>query len=364
MSSILILSTLVIYKQFSFMKNKELGFDKDQIFFSFIGPEKREDSRKLDLILTRLDEIPGIQTASASYNMPFMGSQGSNVTWEGAQPDETVNSRYNFVSHDYFETFGLDIVEGRAFSKEFTSDIHESCIINETAVKTYGWDNPIGKKVTFWDKEYVVVGVVKDFHPFSVFQRIPPFLFRLHTENIDENLMHAVRITSGMDIREAKLQIMQVYKEFFPNALFEFNFLGDHQDEVTMEIYQGILSTFLFFSIITIAIAIVGMIGLVAFSTRSRTKEIGIRKVHGASSGQIFRLLVKEFILLIVIAVFIAFPAGIGFKSVDPAAYKANTQVWEYLATALSVLIITLLTISFHTSRASKQNPSEALRYE
>jgi putative ABC transport system permease protein len=120
----------------------------------------------------------------------------------------------------------------------------------------------------------------------------------------------------------------------------------------------------LFFSLITISIAVVGMFGLVAFSTKSRTKEIGIRKVHGASIRQIFALLAREFVVLIIIAIIISLPAGLGFKSIDPAAYKAETGVWEYILTALMVFMVTLITITFHTQKASKQNPTEALRYE
>ena len=121
---------------------------------------------------------------------------------------------------------------------------------------------------------------------------------------------------------------------------------------------------FLFFSLITISIAVVGMFGLVAFTTKSRTKEIGIRKVHGASGRQVFTLLARDFIVLILIAIILSFPAGIGFKAIDPAAYKAETTMWEYAITGTLVLMVTFLTITFHTRKASKQNPSEALRYE
>jgi putative ABC transport system permease protein len=363
-SAVLILSTIVIYKQFTFMKNKEVGFDKEQIMYAYINAFNEEKSRNIELIQNKLNHIPEIQSIAISQTIPFFGSQGTNVSWEGALEDQTINSRYNFISHDFLETFGIEVVQGRNFSKDITSDTSESCLINETAVKAFGWQEPLGKKVKFWGKDYYVIGVVKDFHPYTVFEKIPPYVFRLHSGNIDLELRHTLKMAPHTDYFKTKQAVVDVYKSVFPNKLFEFQYLGDYQDQVAMEIYQGIVSTFLFFSIITIAIAAVGMFGLVAFTTKSRTKEIGIRKVHGASVRQIFMLLAKEFVVLIIIAIILAMPAGIGFKAVDPAAYKPDNEIWEYFYTALFVVAITFLTITFHTRKASRRNPTEALRYE
>ncbi len=364
MSSTLILSTIVIYKQFNYMKNKELGFDKESVMYAYIGAEERKDPRKFDIIKNRLNQIPEIENATVSWNIPFHGSSGSNVSWEGAQPSETINARYNFVGYDYLDTYGLSIVKGRFFSRDIASDSSEAIVINETAARVFGWEDPIDKEVEFWGKNYKVIGIVKDFHPFSVFQRIPPFVFRLHNGNIDSGMQHSVKIASGANILETKAKINALYKEIYPNTLFDFKYYGNEMDDTISVIYNGIVKTFLFFSMITISIAVVGMFGLVAFSTKSRTKEIGIRKVHGASVRQVFVLLAKEFVILIIIAIIIALPSGLGFKAIDPAAYKAETGAWEYILTGFIVILVTLLTITWHTSKASKQNPSEALRYE
>jgi len=363
-SSILILSTIVIYKQFNFMKNKELGFDKESVMYAYIGTKEKKDSRRFDVINNRLEQIPEIISASVSQTIPFHSNSGTNVTWEGARPDETINVNYNFVGHDYFKTYGLKLVEGRFFSRDIVSDSSEAVVINETAVQIFGWDNPIDKKVEFWGKDYKVIGIVKDFHPFSVFQKIPPYVFRLHDENIDHGMNHSVKIAEDVNILEAKAKITALYREIFPDALFDFKYYGNEMDDTISVIYNGIVKTFLFFSLITISIAVVGMFGLVAFSTKSRTKEIGIRKVHGATVKQVFVLLASEFVVLIFISIIIAMPAGIGFKAIDPAAYKAETEAWEYITTGLIVILVTLLTITWHTTKASKQNPSEALRYE
>jgi putative ABC transport system permease protein len=186
----------------------------------------------------------------------------------------------------------------------------------------------------------------------------------LHDEEIDHGMNHSVKIADGVNILEAKAKITALYKEIFPDTLFDFKYYGNEMDDTVSVIYNGIVKTFLFFSLITISIAVVGMFGLVAFSTKSRTKEIGIRKVHGATVKQVFVLLASEFVVLIIIAIVIAMPAGFGFKAIDPAAYKAETEAWEYITTGLIVILVTLLTITWHTRKASKQNPSEALRYE
>ena len=137
-SSVLILSTIVIYKQFTFMKNKELGFDKELVMYGHIGAEERKESRKLEILKNRIDQIPEIKSVSVSWNIPFHSSSGSNVTWEGAQPDETINCRFNFIGYDYLETYGLKMVEGRNFSRDIASDSSQACLINETAVRSLG----------------------------------------------------------------------------------------------------------------------------------------------------------------------------------------------------------------------------------
>jgi putative ABC transport system permease protein len=131
------------------MKNKELGFDKESVMYAYIGAEEKKDSRRFNIIKNRLVQIPELKSASVSWNIPFHSSSGSNVTWEGAQPDETINARYNFVGHDYFDTYGLKLVEGRFFSRDIVSDSSDAIVINETAARVFGWDNPIDKEVEF-----------------------------------------------------------------------------------------------------------------------------------------------------------------------------------------------------------------------
>jgi putative ABC transport system permease protein len=205
--------------------------------------------------------------------------------------------------------------------------------------------------------------VVKDFHPYAPFNEIPPFVFFAHNEKIDQFNMYSIRVRPGANQLEIKKYIEKVFKSFFPNTLFDSHFLTEDMGE-TYTIYQGVINTFGFFSIVTIIISAVGLFGLVAFITKSRTKEIGIRKVHGASFLQIFYILAKGFMIIIVIAVIISMPLGSLIRKVDPAYYKVPLEYWEYGLTAFIVLAVSLLTVSYHTWRAAHSNPVDALRYE
>jgi ABC-type antimicrobial peptide transport system permease subunit len=208
------------------------------------------------------------------------------------------------------------------------------------------------------------VGVVKDFHPNVPFEKIPPFIMLAHNEQIDQFNMYSIRLREGADPAETRNYIDEVFASFFPDALFESRFMNDGTQNNTFQIYEAVTSTFGFFSIITSIISIVGLFGLVAYVTQSRTKEIGIRKVHGASPPQLFLILVKDFLVTIGIAILIAWPLGSMIRSLDPAYYKVPVNFLEYGFTALMVILITLITVSFHTFKVAKGNPIEALRYE
>ncbi|MFC2125541.1 ABC transporter permease [Bacteroidota bacterium] len=361
-SSILILSTLLVLKQFNFMKNKEMGFNKDHVFYAVIQNEITDQKKDFEPLRQRLIEHSGILDASISMHVPFWGSSGTNISWEGALEGERINIRINRVSHDYISLYGIEVIQGRDFSKDIQSDHDGAVLINETALDIFGWDDPIGKKIN--GDEYEVIGVIKDFHRQSVYNKIDPLLLVLHDGDMSRHDMYSVRFDGNQGIPEMRNLISKELKEVHPNSIFELIILSDNMDSETLNIYQGIVETFGFFSIITIMIAAVGMFGLVAFSTKMRTKEIGIRKVHGASSKNIFLILAKEFIFLIIIANVIAWPLGTGITVIDPAAYKVGIGIWEYILTGSFVLIISFSTIFYHTRKASIESPINALRYE
>jgi len=360
-SAMLILSTILIYRQLHYMQYKDMGFDKNNIIFLTIDAKRKEKSRSFTSIRNQLVDHPDILNATVSTTIPFHGSNGSNYNWEGGDPDDEVNVRRNHVDVHFIDTYNMQIVRGRNFSRQFATDSLEACIINEKAVEIFGWEDPIGKRIN--DNRFTVVGVVKDFHPFAPFNEIPPFVMFGHNEKVDQFNTYSIRYRDGANLTELMEYVTRVFKSNFPDTLFECKFLADNMGD-TYTIYQGVINTFGFFSIVTILISAVGLFGLVAYITKSRTKEIGIRKVHGASFTQIFFILAKDFILIILMAVLIAWPLGTQIRSIDPAYYKVPIGYWEYGLTALMVMIISMITVSYHTWKAAHSNPVEALRYE
>jgi putative ABC transport system permease protein len=361
-STMLILSTILLYRQLDFLKNKDMGFNKYNILFLTIDAGQQENSRHFETIRNQLLKDPDIINATISESIPFYHSSGSNFNWEGNDPDEKINMRRNRVDVNYLDTYGMEIVTGRNFSRDFATDSTEACLINETAARIFGWEDPVGKRIN--DNHFTVVGVVKDFHPNAPFEKIPPFIMLAHNEQLDQFNTYSIRIRKGSDPVETKKYVEEVFGSFFPDASFESRFITESTGNKTFQIYEAVTSTFGFFAIVTIIISIVGLFGLVAYSTRSRTKEIGIRKVHGATLTQIFLILIKDFFLTIGIAIMIAWPLGSMIRRIDPAYYKVPVNYWEYGLTAVLVILITLLTVSFHTLKAAKGNPIEALRYE
>jgi putative ABC transport system permease protein len=364
-ATFLILTTIMIYRQFTFHEKKELGFTRENILFSWIKTDRESSGKDYDLIQERLVSEPEIIQTSISSAIPFNGTSGTVVSWEGAYEGEQMNVRRSYIHYDYIDVFGLRIMSGRNFSREVISDLETGCIINETAARSFGWDDPVGRKITdIGGKEYQVIGVVNDHHLYTSILKIPPSMMLLHDGNTMGNHVYSFKITNQSDIPRTKEKIVSVFREFHPEVLFEVEVLEDNMDYESLKVYKGMANTIGFFSIITIGIGVVGLLGLVAYSTKRKTKEIGIRKIHGATSGQIFKLLTREFILLLIIANIIALPLGAVNKFMDPAEIKVESSPWEYLLAAGLILFIALITISYHTLIASTQNPAKSLRYE
>ena len=364
-ATFLILTTIMIYRQFTFHEKKELGFTKENILFSWIKVNQESGAKDFDLIREKLISEPEIRQACISSAIPFNGTSGTIVNWEGAFEGDQLNIRRSYIHYDYIDVFNLNVVKGRNFSRQIISDQEQGCIINETAARHFGWADPIGKKITdISGKEYQVIGVVNDHHLYTTFLKIPPGMMLLHNGNTIGNHVYSFKISGGENLSQITEKIKSIYKEFHPEALFDLDLLQDNMDYESLKVYKGMADTIGFFSIITIGIGVIGLLGLVAYTTKRKTKEIGIRKIHGATTGQIFSLLAKEFILLLIIANIVALPLGAVNKFMDPAEIKVESSPWEYLLAAGIVMLIAFITISYHTISASIQNPSNSLRYE
>jgi len=364
-ATFLILTTIMIYRQFTFHEKKELGFTKENILFSWIKINQESGDIDFDLIREKLISETEIMHACISSSIPFNGTSGTIVNWEGAYEGEQLNVRRSYVHYDYIDVFNLNVVKGRNFSRQIISDQEKGCIINETAARHFGWADPISKRITdIGGQDYRVIGMVNDHHLYTTMLKIPPSILLLHNGSTIGNHVYSIKISEGKDFSQITDKVKSIYKEFYPDALFDLHLLKDNMDYESLKVYKGMANTIGFFSIITIGIGVIGLLGLVAYTTKRKTKEIGIRKIHGATTGEIFNLLAKEFILLLIIANIIALPLGAVNKIMDPAEIKVESSPWEYLLAAGIILFVAFITISYHTISASIQNPSKSLRYE
>ena len=357
LSAILIVSVVVVYRQMNFIQTRDLGYRRDQVIHF---PSEGKLGQSLDVFLAEVKKIPGVASAS-DMNGDMMGihSGTGGVDWEGKNPNEGVEFGGLYVGDDFVETMGLRMTEGRPFSRAFGAD-SIGVIFNETAIAAMKLKNPVGKMVKFWGQPRIIVGVVKDFHFESLYRKIQPF-YMMYSRNSSSVL---VKLQAGKE-KEALARIGDFYRQFNLGLPFEYKFLDeDYHRLYASEQRVSILSRW--FAGIAILISCLGLFGLAAFTAQKRQKEIGIRKVIGASVRHIVVMLSADFLKLVLLAVMIAFPlAWWGMNRwLGGFAYRV-TIGWDLFGmSAVSVLGITLLSISFQTVRAATANPADSLHTE
>jgi putative ABC transport system permease protein len=361
-SIVLIISTLIIYQQLHFIKNRNLGFHKEQIVIVDIKDENIKNVYQT--MRNDLKQNPRILGASFSCDLPNEIDARNSFRWEG-QTEENRWQLFNTaaVDNEFIDLLGIELTMGRNFSEEFPSD-KQACILSDTAVRVIGWENPIGKRFGYW-KEGTVIGVMKDFHHLSLHAAIGPTVFLHVDKEADLNLNYLlIKINPG-DIPGTLAFIKKKFKEYSPHYPFNVTFLDDRVDKMyrTDNKLGQILNVFSFTAIF---IACLGLFGLAAFTAERRTKEIGIRKVIGASVPNIFFLLSKEFIKLMITAFILACP--IAYFSMNfwlqTFAYRIHVGVAVFIFVALSVFVTVLMTVSYQTVKAATANPIDSLRYE
>jgi putative ABC transport system permease protein len=304
---------------------------------------------------------------SASTRPTDVG-QGIGIKWEG-HDEEFLSIRYAMVDYDFFKTFDMEVVQGRSFSKTFALDETEACIINETALREMGIESPIGKDVYCWlpagldeSFRYVkIIGVVKDFHFRSMHEAIGPFLFRMYRP---WHHFVFIRIRSD-DIQETLLRIERIFKRFAPEYPFQYEFL----DEAFNRLYQSerqMGRLFNVFGFLAVLISCLGLFGLASYTAEQKTKEIGVRKVLGASVSEIILLLSKEFTRWVLIANVIAWPVCyfIMNRWLQNFAYKTRIGIETFMLSGMIAFFIALLTVSYQSVKAAQANPAESLKYE
>jgi len=367
-SIIMIIGTFNVIQQLNFLKDKDLGFDKDNLVVLTI----RETSgvRNLQAFKDELKKHPQIINAGTTSSVPGQG-YGIIVhlfeTKDGSMEEKGIN--FVFVDHDYIETMDMKIIKGRNYNKDLQTDAEESLIINEATVEVLGWgDDPMGKKLGFGanldgtaNLNTKVIGVVKDFHYASLHNQIDPLLIMLSNDP-QRNICLRIR---QKNIGETLKFIEEKWNEFCPTFPFEYTFLDDSLNEQYVA-EQKIGRVFTYFSVLCIFIACLGLFGLASYTAEQRTKEISVRKVMGASVSNIVFILAKEFSIWVVAANIIAWPlAFLALKKwLQNFAYAVDQSIIVYILAGITALLIALITVSFRAIKAAQTNPAEALKYE
>jgi putative ABC transport system permease protein len=356
----LIIGTIIIYNQMNFMRNQELGFNKEQMLILETNVSPSQIALK-----HAIDDLPGVKSTSLGSSVPGGGNSAAYSEIENKNGDlQVANLDVYFVDEDYISQFELKLLAGRAFSLDFATDSTEAMVINETAVKLFGYSAPeeaIGRNFKQWGREGKIIGVIKDFHFRSLQQDISPLTMRLESGSTD---IIAVKV-SPQNIQQTLASIENKWQTIMPDKPFSYYFL----DEFFNQQYQGeerFGNLFLNFAALAILISCLGLLGLAAYSTLQRRREIGIRKVLGSSVAGVVNLLSIDFIKLVIIAFIIAAPLAWFAMHywLEDFAYKISIQWWMFALAGLSALLIALLTVSFHAIKASITNPVKSLRTE
>ena len=353
----LIISTMVVYKQIKHAQGRPIGYSRDGLIHVGLNWERKNH---FEAIRTELKN-EGTIIEMAQSGSPVTDAWFSNAAfnWDGKDPDQTVSFPNNAVNHEYGKTIGWEIKEGRDFSRDFVSD-SSAFILNESAVKFIGLKDPIGKIIRWKKKPFTVIGVVKNMLVQSPYSPVRPSLFHLSTNNINISL---IRINPEVSLQDAMGKIETVFKKYNPASPFQASFVDEEfARKFGNEKTIGTLAAF--FAVLAVIISCLGLFGLASFVAEQRTKEIGIRKVFGASVANLWQMLSKEFALLVILSCLVAIPIAYYYLNNWLMAYEYHTDIpwWIFGISCFGALIITLLTVSFQAVKAAVMNPIKSLK--
>lgn len=364
----LIVMTFGVNRQLDFLRSERLGFDKERVMIIPIREEEMQDN--FQTFKNQFLNLPGVAQAAAISNLPWQqGFYDFPVRAEGYGDDTSWNLPTLIVDEDFIRTFGMEIVQGRDFSKERPSDAAEAFILNETAAKKLGWEPAIGKTIEMEGvasgepRKGEVIGVVKDFHLRSLHYVVDPLVLIVSPESYYLDYL-ALRLKPG-NVSNTIAALRERWSEVAPQRPFEFRFLDEEFERLYRKEHK-LAQVFRYFSLLAIFVACLGLFGLASFTASARTKEIGVRKVLGASVQNIVALLSGEFAKWVLIANLIAWPIAwfAMRKWLENFAYRVEIGWGIFLLSGALVLLIALLTVSYQAIRAALSNPVEALRYE
>jgi len=360
-SIFMIVGVLVVYKQVRLLQSADLGYAKDQVIR--MDCEGRLINTE-DHFIDRLKKIPGVVNATYTYNIMIGRNYGNyGLSWDGKNPNEGIYFEGFGAGYNFIETMGMKMAAGRSFSKNFGNEF-DKLILNEAAVKVMGLKDPVGKTVSLFNQKKQIIGVVKDFHFESLRETVKPLYMQLVAQDSNTWYKLLIRLRSGSG-KEAVEKIRALYEAYNPGFPFDFHFLDDmYQKQYDSEIRVGALSKY--FAGLAILISCLGLFGLSAFTAQKRQKEIGIRKVIGASVPGILILLSKDMLRYVLIALCIAIPFS--WWAMDHwlkgFAYRVQIGLEVFVIAGVSILLVTGMTISYQALRAAFGNPVNSLRSE
>ena len=361
-SILLLIMTGVILTQILFMRNKDLGFDRERVVVVRLDtPESRSSSEAIKREFRRL---PVVVSVGSSSHAPDWGARHNLCQPEGFEFEEMPGVGIVSIDHDYLEAMRIEVVRGRGFSEDFPGDTGKAVLINETAVRQFGWDDPVGKTIREMDEQAAVktvVGVIRDFHFMDVRRMIEPMMLVFDPQGAQALV---VRLSPG-NAAGGVDGLRRVWGEVTGGAPFDYYLLENALDaEYRPE--EGLAALFTSFSLLAVLIACLGLFGMAAFTTEQRTKEIGIRKVLGASAAKLVAILNRDMGKHILIANLIAWPLAYLAARwwLMDFPYRTSVPLWIFGAAAVVVIVVGFLTTSYHSVRAASSDPVECLRYE
>lgn len=359
LSMLLLISTVVISRQTNYIQNKNLGYDRENVLYI---PIEGELIRKYPLFRDEASRLPGVKMIDRSSQFPHaMSFRLDAVQWDGRDANSVINFALSSVGYDFVETMDLEIVEGRAFDRNIKSD-SVGFLANEEAIRQMGFKDPIGTQISVFGKKGKIVGVLRDFHTNTLHQAIDPLVL-----DVKEHLEFGtilVRAENGKT-KEALEGLERLYKQFNPEHAFNYTFMDERYDLLykSEEVVSKLSNVFAFLAII---ISCMGLLGLTIFSAEQRRKELSIRKVLGASVGNIVMKFSKDFLTLVILALFIAVPMAWLMMSnwLSQFAYHIKLAWWIFAIAGITAILISMLTISVQAVKSAFENPVKNLRSE
>jgi len=353
---ILIIGSLTIYRQLNYILNKDLGFETENIVFIEMNQQLKD---KFEVFKQEIAGNPSVLNITRTMQMPTFNRFSTTIDWIGRNPDEFLNMNISVVDFDYVKTFGLEIVEGRDFAKDFSTD-SSNYIINQKAAEVMRMENPVSQKLILGDTG-TIIGVVKDYNFMPMRYDIEPITLAFEPDYYS----YVVVKLHGHDTKATMEFIETVFYKNVADVPFDYTYLESDFD-VLYRTEKRLSKIILYFMFLAIFIACLGLFGLASFMAEQRTKEIGIRKAHGATVGSIILFMSKEYIKWVLIAVVIASPVAFYILKgwLGNYKYTINQNPLIYLGSGFIAIIIALLTVSFQAWKSARKNPVEALRYE